>query len=132
MWETLGLTPGLGRSTGGEHCNPLQYSCLENPHGQRNLAGDSPRGCKESDMTEWLSTAHTHSIVSVSELENIQLFPVTYVFISEVSIERGSKKNDENSASQEAMFNGQLKLLTFSMIKYIFLNSHTLNISIYL
>ena len=68
----------------------------------------------------------------MSELENIQLFPVTYVFISEVSIERGSKKNDENSASQEAMFNGQLKLLTFSMIKYIFLNSHTLNISIYL
>ena len=26
----LGLAPGLGRSPGGEHCNPLQYSCLEN------------------------------------------------------------------------------------------------------
>ena len=25
-----GLTPGLGRSPGGEHGNPLQYSCLEN------------------------------------------------------------------------------------------------------
>ena len=25
-------------------------------HGQRRLAGYSPRGCKESDMTEWLST----------------------------------------------------------------------------
>ena len=24
-------TPGLGRSPGGEHGNPLQYSCLENP-----------------------------------------------------------------------------------------------------
>ena len=23
--------PGLGRSPGGEHGNPLQYSCLENP-----------------------------------------------------------------------------------------------------
>ena len=23
--------PGLGRSPGGEHDNPLQYSCLENP-----------------------------------------------------------------------------------------------------
>ena len=22
--------PRLGRSPGGEHCNPLQYSCLEN------------------------------------------------------------------------------------------------------
>ena len=24
-------TPGLGRSPGGGHGNPLQYSCLENP-----------------------------------------------------------------------------------------------------
>ena len=53
----LGLIPGLGRSPGGEHGNPLQYSWLENPHGQRSLAGYSPQGCKESDMTEQLSTA---------------------------------------------------------------------------
>ena len=26
-----GLIPGLGRSPGGTHGNPLQYSCLENP-----------------------------------------------------------------------------------------------------
>ena len=26
-----GLIPGLGRSPGGRHSNPLQYSCLENP-----------------------------------------------------------------------------------------------------
>ena len=32
--------------------NPLQYSGLENPHGQRSLAGHRPRGCKESDRTE--------------------------------------------------------------------------------
>ena len=42
--EDLGLIPGLGRSLGGGHSNPLQYSCLENPHGQRSLAGYSPRG----------------------------------------------------------------------------------------
>ena len=30
---------GSGRSPGGGHGNPLQYSCLENPHGQRSLAG---------------------------------------------------------------------------------------------
>ena len=35
-----------------EHGNPLQYSGLENPHGQRSLEGYSPRGCKEPDMTE--------------------------------------------------------------------------------
>ena len=57
--EDLGLIPGLGRSPGGEHDNSLQYSCLENPHGQRSLAGNSPWGQKESDMTEQLSTAHT-------------------------------------------------------------------------
>ena len=37
------------------HDNPLQYSCLENPHGQRSLAGCSPWGCKELDITERLS-----------------------------------------------------------------------------
>ena len=51
----LGSIPGLGRSPEGGHDNPLQYSYLENPHGQRSLAGYSPRGCKESDMTERLS-----------------------------------------------------------------------------
>ena len=35
----LGLVPGLGRSTGRGHSNPLQYSCLENPYGQRSLPG---------------------------------------------------------------------------------------------
>ena len=29
-----------------------QYSCLENPHGQRSLGGYSPWGRKESDTTE--------------------------------------------------------------------------------
>ena len=35
----LGLIPGLGRSPGRRHGNPLQYFCLENPHGQRSLPG---------------------------------------------------------------------------------------------
>jgi len=47
----LGLIPGLGRSSGGGNGNPLQYSCLENPYGQRSLGGYSPWGSKESDMT---------------------------------------------------------------------------------
>ena len=48
----VGFVPGLGRSPGGGHGNPFQYSCLENPHGQRSLAGYSPRGRKELDVTE--------------------------------------------------------------------------------
>jgi len=41
------LIPGLGRYPGGGHGTPLKYSCLENPHGQRSLAGYSPCGHKE-------------------------------------------------------------------------------------
>ena len=47
----VGSIPRLGRSPGGGHGHPLQYSCLENPHGQRSLADCSPRGRKESDTT---------------------------------------------------------------------------------
>ena len=52
---------GLGRSPGGGHDNPLRYSCLEIPHGQRSLAGYSVWGHKESDVTERLSTAQSLS-----------------------------------------------------------------------
>ena len=55
--EDLGSIPGLGRSPGGGHGNPLQYSCLENPHGQRILVGYSPWGLKESDTTDRLNKA---------------------------------------------------------------------------
>ena len=48
----LGLIFGLGRSPGEGNGCPLQYSCLENPHGQRSLVGYSPSGRKELDMTE--------------------------------------------------------------------------------
>ena len=37
----LGLIPGSGRFPGVGNGNPLQYSCLGNPHGQRGLEGDS-------------------------------------------------------------------------------------------
>ena len=43
----LGSILELGRSPGGGHGNPLQCSCLENPHGQRSVAGCSPWGHKE-------------------------------------------------------------------------------------
>ena len=46
----MGLIPGSGRSPGRGHGNPL--SCLENPHGQRDLVDYRPRGHKKLDMTE--------------------------------------------------------------------------------
>ena len=50
-----GSVPGLGRSSGEGHGYPPQYSCRENPHGQRSLEDYSPWGRRESDMTEWLT-----------------------------------------------------------------------------
>ena len=48
----IGSIPGSGSSPGGGNGNPLQYSCLENPYGQRSLGGNSPWCCKELNMTE--------------------------------------------------------------------------------
>ena len=63
-----GLIPGLGRSPGGGHGNQLQYSCLENPYGQRSLAGYSPWGHKELDTTEGLTTAHSNLLYGISQV----------------------------------------------------------------
>ena len=61
----LGLTAGSkGRSPGGGNGNPSQYSCLENPYGQRSLVGYSPCSHKELDTTEWLSTAQHRVLVT--------------------------------------------------------------------
>ena len=56
-----GLIPGLGRFPGEGNGNLLQYCCLANPHGQRNLEGYSPWGHKKSDTTKQLSI-HQHSM----------------------------------------------------------------------
>ena len=54
-----GFNPRFGKILWRRHGNPLHSSCLENPHRQRSLAGYSPCGCKESDTTEQLNTAHS-------------------------------------------------------------------------
>ena len=59
----MGSFPGSGRSPGGEHGNPLRYSCLENLMDrevwqatvggvERSLAGHRLWGRKESDISE--------------------------------------------------------------------------------
>jgi len=52
-----GLLPGLGGSPGEENGHPLQYSCLENPHGWRSFVGYSLQDHKESEMIEQLLEA---------------------------------------------------------------------------
>ena len=49
------MIPGLGRCPEEGNGYPVQYSFLPGEfHGQRSLAGYSPWGRKELDMTEWM------------------------------------------------------------------------------
>ena len=54
-----GSIPESGRSPGGGHGNPVQYSCLKNSMDREAWAGYSPWGHKELDTTELLNTTHT-------------------------------------------------------------------------
>ena len=50
--RNAGLIPGSGRSLGGGHDDPLQYSCLENPWKWTEEPGKlQPMGLQELDMT---------------------------------------------------------------------------------
>ena len=50
-----GSIPGSGRSPEEGNVNPLQYSYLGNPHGQRSLVGYRPWGCKRkmTQLSDW-------------------------------------------------------------------------------
>ena len=50
FWDALESTKG--KVPWKRKWHPLQYSCLENPHGERSLVGYSSWGHKESDTTE--------------------------------------------------------------------------------
>ena len=56
----MGLIPGQGRSPGGGHENPLQYSCLENPMDRRVWRATVHR-ISESDWTETSQHTCTHN-----------------------------------------------------------------------
>ena len=56
---------GLGRSPGEGKGNPLQYPYLKKSHGQRSLAGYSPCGHKELDMTPQLNNHHIWNYLCV-------------------------------------------------------------------
>ena len=47
----VGSIPGLGRSPGEGHDNPLQYSCQENPMDSRAWRATVHGVAKELDMT---------------------------------------------------------------------------------
>ena len=68
----MGSIACLGKSPRGGHGNPIQYSCLENSHGQSSRAGYSPRGHKQSDTTKLLSIAQHSALKLNKQGDNIQ------------------------------------------------------------
>ena len=58
----MGSIPGLGRSPGGRHGNPLQCSCLENPmdRGAWQASVHGVAESQESDMIDVTLHAHMH------------------------------------------------------------------------
>ena len=60
MQETRGVgsIPGLGRSPGGGHGNPLQYSCLENPMDRRSWWATVHGVTKSWTRLKWHGTQH--------------------------------------------------------------------------
>ena len=65
----MGLIPGWGRSPGGGHGNPLQYSCLENPMDRGAWRATVHRVTKSQTWLKWVSK-HAHGIsVPRTEIE---------------------------------------------------------------
>ena len=87
----LGLIPGLGRSPGEGHGNPLQSSCLENPHGQMGLVGHSLQSHKELYTTEQLSTAQ--SVITDKVIQEYVNDTADFIsmFLAHSTIKRPSK-----------------------------------------
>ena len=69
-----GSIPGLGRSPGGGHGNPLQYSSVENPRDRGAWQGYSPLGDEESDTTK----VSEHILESSKRSTNTSSSPCCY------------------------------------------------------
>ena len=65
----VGSIPGSGRFLGGEHGNPLQYSCLENwiqePGGQQSIGPQSRTQLKQFSMHAYVVLTQDQIIVDV-------------------------------------------------------------------
>ena len=83
-----GSIPGLRRSPGGGYGNPLQYSCLENRHGQRSLAGYRPWGHEESDRTEGLSASRSSLQVALLRIAESSAVALASTYSTPVVLSR--------------------------------------------
>ena len=78
----MGSIPGLGRSPGGGHGNPLQYSCLENPVGRGALQATVHRIRKSWTQLRQLSM-HTYMCACVYKYMCVYVYMYVYICIYE-------------------------------------------------
>ena len=70
----VGLIPGLGRSPGGGHSNPLQYSCPENPMNREAWWATVHRVAKSQIRLKQLSM-HAHTINTLIIISCLRYIP---------------------------------------------------------
>ena len=69
-----GSFPGLGRSPGGGHGNPLQNSCLENPMDRGAWQATVGRVIRSQTWLKWLNTqSEAHRILGYAAGERVKL-----------------------------------------------------------
>ena len=78
--KDVGLIPGSGRSPGGGHGNPLQYSCLENPMDRGAWQATVHRVTQSQTQLKQISTAWHNGSVSISL--NLLLPALYEIFLS--------------------------------------------------
>ena len=116
------------RSPGEWIVYPLQYSCLENPRGQRSLGGYSPWGRKELDTTEQLSTyacvcahacTHTHThTAKVIDLDKLPQWVIS--FKNAGAIDRVACKNLRFKISLTALWVARKLSLCCHLLQWFF------------
>ena len=65
----MGSIPGSGRSPGGEHGNPIQYSCLENPMNDGAWRATAHRVAKSWTRLKQLSTKDDNDTPTENKVE---------------------------------------------------------------
>ena len=70
IYQCRSLIPGSGRSLGGGHGNPLQYSCLENPTGRKAWRTTVHRVAKS---WTWLKRLSMHACIQQQDTNSIQV-----------------------------------------------------------
>ena len=106
-----GLIPGSGRTLGEGNDNPLQHSCLGNPHRQRNLEGYSPW------VTKWQS--RLSDLTATEEVGHADLqwrCPELKGWMNRVAEELWGRTRRESQAVSMCCLSGALYVLFSSCI----------------